>query len=85
MDHTCSICQHIKTASPLKIFEYSDSVLYLNEDQYFKGYCILEYKKHVKEFFDLTDEERTRLMNHVCFTAKALQKVFSPDKMNYEL
>ncbi|MHB8483622.1 MAG: HIT family protein, partial [Nitrospiria bacterium] len=43
------------------------------------------YKKHVKEFFDLTDEERTRLMNHVCFTAKALQKVFSPDKMNYDL
>ena len=85
MNHRCAVCQHLREPSFLKIKEYPDSVLYLNEDQFFKGYCILEYKKHVKEFFDLPEEERKSLMNHVCFTAKALQTVFSPDKMNYEL
>ncbi len=85
MNHSCPICEYLKKPSPLKIIEYSDSILYLNEDQFFKGYCILKYKEHVKEFFDLTEDARKLLMNHVCFTAKALQTVFSPDKMNYEL
>ena len=46
---------------------------------------MLEYKRHVKELFDLSEEERIDLMAHVCRAAKALQAVFSSQKINYEL
>jgi diadenosine tetraphosphate (Ap4A) HIT family hydrolase len=85
LENNCSICLHLKAPSSFKIFEFSDSILYLNEDQLFRGYAILEYREHVKELFDLSGEARGILMGHLCQAAKALQKVFSPDKMNYEL
>lgn len=84
-DSNCSICIHLRKKASFEIKVFSDSVLYLNEDQFFKGYCILEYKSHVKELFDLTDEARDLYMKHVSLAAKALQKVFNPDKINYEL
>jgi diadenosine tetraphosphate (Ap4A) HIT family hydrolase len=85
LENKCSICLHLKSPSSFKIFEFSDAILYLNEDQFFRGYAILEYKEHVKELFDLSGEARGLLMGHLCQAAKALQKVFSPDKINYEL
>ena len=85
IDSNCSICIQMEKQTSLQVKLFSDSVLYLNEDQFFKGYCILEYKSHVKELFDLADEARDLYMKHLSLSAKALQKVFNPDKMNYEL
>lgn len=79
------MCAHLSEESPYKIADFSDSILYLNSDQYFQGYCMLEYKWHVKELFELSEKERAELMTHVCRAAKALQALFSPHKMNYEL
>jgi diadenosine tetraphosphate (Ap4A) HIT family hydrolase len=84
-DSNCSICIHLGEKSPFEVKVFSDSVLYLNEDQFFKGYCILEYKRHAKELFDLTDEARNLYIKHLSLAAKALQKAFNPDKINYEL
>jgi diadenosine tetraphosphate (Ap4A) HIT family hydrolase len=81
----CSICRHLAKESLFEIKAFSDSVLYLNEDQFFKGYCILEYRVHVKELFDLSDKERDLYIRHLSIAARAIQRVLCPDKMNYEL
>jgi len=84
-DSNCLLCLHLRKKSLFEVKSFSDSILYLNEDQFFKGYCILEYKRHVKELFDLTDEARDLYIKHLSLAAKALQKTFNPDKINYEL
>ncbi|MBI1822699.1 MAG: HIT family protein [Nitrospirae bacterium] len=81
----CSICRHLKRKSPFEIIAFSDSVLYLNKDQFFKGYCFLEYKSHVKELFDLAEEPRNLYTKHLSLAARALHRAFRPDKINYEL
>jgi len=81
----CSICIQLATESIFKIKEFTDSILFLNEDQFFKGYCILEYKKHIEELFELSEFERNLYMKEVAHVAKSLQQAFRPDKINYEL
>ena len=48
-----------------------------------KGRVILAHKKHVSELIDLTDEERNDFFAEVAQVARAVHKVFHPDKVNY--
>jgi diadenosine tetraphosphate (Ap4A) HIT family hydrolase len=40
-------------------------------------------KGHKGEIFELTEEERTDLMDDLAKASAAVQKVFNPDKINY--
>lgn len=40
-------------------------------------------QKHVSELIDLTDEERNDFFAEVAQVARAVHKVFHPDKVNY--
>jgi len=55
------------------------------EDQFFAGWTILVLKRHATELFDLTREERARLIEEVNGLAVCLMKIFCPVKVNYEL
>ena len=44
---------------------------------------IVAYKDHVSELVDISDEERNLFFADVARAAKAIHKVFSPDKVNY--
>jgi diadenosine tetraphosphate (Ap4A) HIT family hydrolase len=59
------------------------SSLILFKEQSKRGRCIVAYKDHVSEMVDLSDEERNKFFADVNKAAKAIHKVFAPDKLNY--
>lgn len=86
MGRECKICQIVKDKNhPLRISELDVSVVGLNRDQTFRGYTFVAYKQHITELFHLSLDERTRFCEEMIRVAKALDKAFKPDKMNYEL
>ena len=67
----------------IEICELEASILYLFKEQTYKGRCVVAYKEHKSEIFHLTDEERNLFMKDVARVAAALDKAFSPNKINY--
>ena len=59
------------------------STLYLTKNQTYKGRCILGFKDHKTELFQLTSEELQAFSRDMAKAAKALYDVFSPNKINY--
>jgi len=60
-------------------------VVGLNPDQFFRGYAFVTYKTHETELFHLPKKERTGFCEEMIGTAKVLDSVFHPEKMNYSL
>jgi len=81
----CLYCQRneLQKSLMIKICDLNASTLFLFKEQSYPGRCVVAYKDHVKELFDLTEAERNRFMADVCQVAAAIQKAFSPAKINY--
>ena len=63
--------------------EMKTGKLYVFKEQSKRGRVILAHKKHVSELIELTDEERNDYFADVAKVARAIHKVFNPDKVNY--
>jgi diadenosine tetraphosphate (Ap4A) HIT family hydrolase len=83
--HECPMCHRWNDHSDLRIIELKRSFVTLNRDQFFPGYVLLFTKTHVTELFHLQRQVRAELMDEVSLVAEALQDIFQPDKINYEL
>lgn len=59
------------------------STLYLFREQTHPGRCVVAYRDHVNELFELKDEELARFMRDVARAAKAIKAAFRPNKINY--
>ncbi len=59
------------------------STLYLFKEQTHPGRCVVAYRAHVNELFELTDSELTLFMQDVARAAKAMKRAFNPNKINY--
>ncbi len=59
------------------------SSLILFKEQSKRGRCIVAYKDHVSEIVNITDSERDAFFKDVDTAAKAIHKIFAPDKLNY--
>jgi len=59
------------------------STLYLFKEQTHRGRCVVAYKAHVNELFELSDPELTAFMRDVARAAKAIKEAFNPNKINY--
>ena len=59
--------------------------LRLSRNQYVTGYAVLICKQHVREPYELTRDERARFFEDMVRSAQALERVFKPDKMNFEM
>jgi len=59
--------------------------LTLAKNQYIHGECILTYKHHIKEFYDLSQDERYLFTDDLARSAKAIEKVFTPLKMSVDM
>lgn len=65
-------------------FETETSSIIVFKDQTHPGRMIVAYKKdHVAEIQDLNDKERNAFMKDVSDVAKAIQKAYHPDRINY--
>lgn len=82
----CPLCQRVEDTRngsyPFLIHEFKNSYLYLGEHQYYQGYCVLVTKEHYREMTDLPGEKRDELFHEMMKAHEAIQKVFSPKKMN---
>src|SRR5499426_1812348 len=61
------------------------SVAILGSDQYYPGYTIVIARRHATELFQLADAESTAYFQDMLRVARAIDRAFSPRKMNYEL
>lgn len=84
-DQNCAYCMQgdlvAQFASP--VCQMESGYLYVFREQSKRGRVILAHNKHVSELIDLTDEERNQFFADVAAVARAVHKVFSPDKVNY--
>lgn len=85
MTTDCLYCEknELQKSLMIEICTLKVSTLFLFREQSHPGRCIVAYNGHVKELFDLSEEARNSFMSDVCLAAAAIQKAFSPAKMNY--
>ena len=81
----CLYCQRNELQKNLmiEICDLGASTLFLFKEQSHIGRCVVAYKDHVKELFELSETDRNAFMADVCSVAAAMQKAFSPAKINY--
>ena len=59
------------------------STLYLFREQTHRGRCVVAYREHVNELFELPPAELARFMQDVAQAARAIKHAFNPNKINY--
>lgn len=59
------------------------STLYLFKEQTYHGRCIVAYRGHVNELYELPASELALFMQDVTRAAKAMKTAFNPAKINY--
>lgn len=82
----CMYCSadHRLTDLMIPVCELEMSNVYLFKEQTYRGRCVVAFKVgHRNELFELSDEERNGFMRDVSRVASAVQKAFSPQKINY--
>jgi len=66
-----------------KVAELKRSIVRLNKNQHMPGWTTLILKRHATELFELKPEERAEFWDEVSLTAKALNDIYHPAKINY--
>ena len=79
------MCTRWEEDADLRIAEMEHSLVVLNRDQFFPGCTLLFTREHTTELFHLEPAVRQGLTEEVNRVAAALDRVFQPAKMNYEL
>ena len=84
-DQNCGYCMRgeLLDAFGIYICNLSVSTLILFKEQSHPGRCIVAYKDHVSELVDISEEDRNAFCSDVARAAKAIHKVFQPNKVNY--
>lgn len=85
MNNDCLYCNKNQTQKDLmiEICELSVSTVFLFKEQSYKGRCIVAYKNHDVELYQLSSEELLAFMTDVNKVAAAIAKAYSPVKINY--
>lgn len=85
MSSDCFYCTKDQRMKDLmiEICELGVSTLYLFKEQTYRGRCIVAYKNHVNELYELQGKDLELFMQDVTNAASAIKKAFSPDKINY--
>jgi diadenosine tetraphosphate (Ap4A) HIT family hydrolase len=67
------------------VADMSINRLILMKNQYVAGYCVLICHKHVREPYELTEEEQQKFFNDMMNVGKSLESVYKADKMNFQI
>jgi diadenosine tetraphosphate (Ap4A) HIT family hydrolase len=67
----------------IEICDLEVSTLFLFKEQTYHGRCVVAYKDHVNELFELNDNERNAFMADVAKVASAMSSAFLASKINY--
>ena len=78
----CDNCEPLFTLMT-EICTLKASRVFLFRDKKNPGRCVVQYKNHKTELFQLTREERADFMDDVAAVAQAIWKLYGPQKINY--
>ena len=86
----CPLCGVVKSKERANEYGYTIADLGLSRlrlaaNQFVCGYCILICAKHVCEPYELSASDQAVFFEDMMLAARALTRVFSPIKMNYEI
>jgi diadenosine tetraphosphate (Ap4A) HIT family hydrolase len=89
----CPLCAEVAAVDPMSAahaegtFEADLSIgrLRLATNQWIPSYCVLISRIHVGESYELATEDRARYFDDLMRAAQAIERVFQPVKMNYEI
>ncbi|HAG04662.1 MAG TPA: HIT family protein [Lachnospiraceae bacterium] len=81
----CLYCENVEKLNSLMIpiCELGCTRLFLFRDQNYYGRCVIAYKEHGKELYDLTKEEAAEFIADMQKVGLAIQKAVDADKINY--
>jgi len=81
----CLYCQRneLQKSLMIEVCDLRVSTLFLFKEQSHPGRCIVAYKDHVNELFELSENDRNDFMADVSQAASAISKAFSATKINY--
>lgn len=83
----CPLCAVLRPGardeSALTVAELGAGRLRLPRNQAVRGYCVLVSRRHVREPHELPPEERAAFFEDLARSARALEHVFRPLKLNY--
>ena len=81
----CQYCRQDQRLQDLmiEIAPLGISTLYLFKEQTHPGRCVVAFRDHVNELFELSTTERNLFMEDVARAARAIKVAFAPDKINY--
>lgn len=84
-DTNCAYCMQGELVAKFgyPICGMESGFLYLFKEQSKPGRVILAFKDHVSELVDISDEDRNTFFADVAKAARAVHKVFQPEKVNY--
>ncbi len=84
---SCALCRQV--SEPEKhghpIATLPSGTVFLQDDGDFRGYCILVYRRHVVELFDLSESERHAFVEDGAAVARAVSCVTGALKINYAM
>lgn len=85
INNNCLYCNKNQTMHDLmiEVCKLNVSTVFLFREQTYKGRCIVAYKEHSTELYDLQGEELLAFMEDVNKVARALKDLFAPAKINY--
>jgi diadenosine tetraphosphate (Ap4A) HIT family hydrolase len=86
----CPLCEECRSAEEVNEYGYTVANLRLSRlrlaaNQFPPGYCVLICTQHVREPYHLTREEQALFFGDMMCAAQAIERVFSPEKMNFQL
>lgn len=67
----------------IEICDLNVSTVFLFKEQTYKGRCVVAYKDHDVELYELSDAELLAFMKDVNRVAMAIKKTYNPEKINY--
>lgn len=85
MNDNCLYCNDKQTQENLmiKVCELPFSTVFLFKEQTYKGRCVVAYKDHAQELYELSGSELLGYIEDVNKVARAMKKLFNPAKVNY--
>lgn len=85
MNNDCLYCNknQIQKDLMIEICSLSVSTVFLFKEQTYKGRCVIAYKDHNVELYQLSPEDLLAFMTDVNKVASVIAKLYNPAKINY--
>ncbi len=87
VEENCLVCRMLQLWKegdyPYFVHEFDLSIMVLSFHQFYRGYCMLLLKNHVRDLHDMSEEQERLFYTELMRAGRAIYRTFKPWKMNY--